>query len=141
MNTFGDIDWLLMLAVQIYNRSVARVQVIRDYHWYQRASMSVSEKLSSTGTVRENSFHESQTTDSVFAEIKFEELKSSIECDGLVVIDVRSAAEIEDTGKLPRSFNIPREFMRTHEVWVGIHSVSFIRDTPMKFLRKLRDTN
>ena len=78
--------------------------------------MSVSEKLSSTGTVRENSFHESQTTDSVFAEIKFEELKSSIECDGLVVIDVRSAAEIEDTGKLPRSFNIPREFMRTHEV-------------------------
>ena len=30
VNTFGDIDWLLMLAVQIYNRSVARVQVIRD---------------------------------------------------------------------------------------------------------------
>merc|ERR1712117_9924 len=40
-------------------------------------------------------------------EIKFEELKSCIERDQLVVIDVRSADEIKDTGKLPGSFNIP----------------------------------
>ena len=44
-----------------------------------------------------------------FAEIKFEELKSCIERYQLVVIDVRSADEIKDTGKLPGSFNIPRE--------------------------------
>ena len=55
----------------------------------------------------------SLTTDTAclvkFAEIKFEELKSCIERNQLVVIDVRSADEIKDTGKLPGSFNIPRE--------------------------------
>ena len=51
-----------------------------------------------------------------FAEIKFEELKSSIEGDQLVVIDVRSADEIKDTGKLPGSFNVPREWIRAHQV-------------------------
>ena len=55
-----------------------------------------------------------------FAEIKFEELKSSIEGDQLVVIDVRSADGIKDTGKLPGSFNVPREWIRAHQARVGL---------------------
>ena len=45
-----------------------------------------------------------------FIEIDFAKLKLSIESNSVTVVDVRNRNEIEEAGKLPGSYVVPREF-------------------------------